>query len=54
MAKITGLSESQVYKWCWDQKKKIKANDKNTTLKKALVFKDPSGNKISRNDYRMF
>jgi len=22
VAKITGLSESQVYKWCWDQKKK--------------------------------
>jgi len=22
MSKITGLSESQVYKWCWDQKKK--------------------------------
>ena len=23
VAQITGLSESQVYKWCWDQKKKI-------------------------------
>lgn len=22
MADITGLSQSQVYKWCWDQKKK--------------------------------
>lgn len=22
MAEITGLSQSQVYKWCWDQKKK--------------------------------
>ena len=22
MARITGLSQSQVYKWCWDQKKK--------------------------------
>ncbi len=22
MAEITGLTESQVYKWCWDQKKK--------------------------------
>jgi hypothetical protein len=22
VSKITGLSESQVYKWCWDQKKK--------------------------------
>lgn len=23
MAAMTGLSESQVYKWCWDQKKKM-------------------------------
>lgn len=23
VAQITGLSESQVYKWCWDQKKKV-------------------------------
>ena len=22
VSKMTGLSESQVYKWCWDQKKK--------------------------------
>ncbi len=22
MAEVTGLSQSQVYKWCWDQKKK--------------------------------
>ena len=22
MAELTGLSQSQVYKWCWDQKKK--------------------------------
>lgn len=32
VAKITGLSESQVYKWVWDQKKKkadshMKTND---------------------------
>jgi len=27
MAKITGLSESQVYKWFWDQKKKVRAVD---------------------------
>jgi hypothetical protein len=24
IARLTGLSESQVYKWCWDQKKKNK------------------------------
>jgi hypothetical protein len=27
MAQVTGLSESQVYKWCWDQKKKIEENE---------------------------
>lgn len=28
MAQITGLSQSQVYKWCWDQKKKqVKSKD---------------------------
>lgn len=41
MAKVTGLSQSQVYKWFWDQKKKTRAgNEKNETLKKRLVFKD--------------
>jgi hypothetical protein len=30
MAEITGLSQSQVYKWCWDQKKKqIKEHNDN-------------------------
>lgn len=27
IAKITGLTESQVYKWCWDQKKKIEEDE---------------------------
>lgn len=27
VAQITGLSESQVYKWCWDQKKKIEEQE---------------------------
>jgi hypothetical protein len=26
MAEVTGLSQSQVYKWCWDQKKKNMKN----------------------------
>ena len=30
MAELTGLSESQVYKWCWDQKKKNDGPSKNT------------------------
>lgn len=27
VSQITGLSESQVYKWCWDQKKKVEDQD---------------------------
>lgn len=27
VSQITGLSESQVYKWCWDQKKKIEEQE---------------------------
>lgn len=27
VAQITGLSESQVYKWCWDQKKKMEEQE---------------------------
>lgn len=27
VARITGLSESQVYKWCWDQKKKVEEQE---------------------------
>ncbi len=27
VAQITGLSESQVYKWCWDQKKKVEEHE---------------------------
>jgi hypothetical protein len=29
LSRITGLSESQVYKWCWDQKKKKEEGVKN-------------------------
>lgn len=27
VSQITGLSESQVYKWCWDQKKKVEEQE---------------------------
>lgn len=27
VSKMTGLSESQVYKWCWDQKKKVEEQE---------------------------
>lgn len=36
MAEITGLSQSQVYKWCWDQKKK------------SMKYKDCQKRKIIR------
>lgn len=32
VAKITGLSESQVYKWCWDQKKKVEEQENTCNL----------------------
>jgi hypothetical protein len=28
MSEVTGLSQSQVYKWWWDQKKKNAKNDR--------------------------
>jgi Homeodomain len=31
VAQTTGLSESQVYKWCWDQKKKIEEQEASKT-----------------------
>jgi len=31
VAQTTGLSESQVYKWCWDQKKKMEEQEANKT-----------------------
>lgn len=41
MAEVTGLSQSQVYKWCWDQKKK---NYKSKEHKRKLIRKE-NGNK---------
>ena len=43
MAEVTGLSQSQVYKWCWDQKKKQAKNkddgQKNYLQKRKLIKK---------------
>ena len=33
LAKKTGLSEAQIYKWSWDQKKKVQQNNKIKNLK---------------------
>ena len=39
MSKITGLSQSQVYKWCWDQKKKqIKHKQENSKYYERRKF----------------
>ncbi len=43
MAEVTGLSQSQVYKWCWDQKKKsikIKDSNKRKMIKKELSYRN--------------
>ena len=46
MADLTGLSQSQVYKWCWDQKKKQGKNKddfaKNVFQRRKLIRKDLS------------
>lgn len=46
MAKMTGLSQSQVYKWCWDQKKKQNKNKeehyKSLLDRRKLIKKDLS------------
>jgi hypothetical protein len=43
MAQVTGLSQSQVYKWCWDQKKKqVKSRDdsKKYLERRKIIKKD--------------
>jgi hypothetical protein len=44
MSEITGLSQSQVYKWWWDQKKKNAKYEKEINAKlyakKKLIKKD--------------
>lgn len=40
MAEVTGLSQSQVYKWCWDQKKKSAKNKDSN--KRKMIKKDIS------------
>ena len=41
MAEITGLSQSQVYKWCWDQKKKQnKVLERSATQHRKLICKN--------------
>lgn len=43
ISKITGLSESQVYKWCWDQKKKVDEDEKDEGIedvRKKAIFCD--------------
>ena len=48
MSEVTGLSQSQVYKWWWDQKKKnaryqkehwMRPLDKKKSIKKACVHR---------------
>ena len=57
MAQITGLSQSQVYKWCWDQKKKNhKTRDdtqKSYFNRRKFIKKDlTSRNKYVKYDYQ--
>lgn len=47
MAEVTGLSQSQVYKWCWDQKKK---NTKSKQHQKRKLIKKEFSSKVENND----
>lgn len=47
MAEVTGLSQSQVYKWCWDQKKK---NMKSKQHQKRKLIKKEFSNKPDQLD----
>ena len=40
MSELTGLSQSQVYKWWWDQKKKNVKNDHSLAQKRKMIRKD--------------
>ena len=33
ISQMTGLTESQVYKWCWDQKKKVEETPSEAQVK---------------------
>ena len=39
MAEITGLSQSQIYKWCWDQKKKQVTYPHRNEIKNAEIYR---------------
>ena len=40
MSDLTGLSQSQVYKWWWDQKKKNARADRDALAKRKPIHKD--------------
>lgn len=59
MAEITGLSQSQVYKWCWDQKKKQNKggyemcknlNDRRKLIKKNISYRGHNSNRFEREE----
>ena len=54
MANLRGLSESQVYKWCWDQKKKLSNGNRENVEEEDLEVRreEPMRTKlISKKDY---
>ncbi|KAL4461898.1 hypothetical protein ABPG72_003918 [Tetrahymena utriculariae] len=57
VAQITGLSESQVYKWCWDQKKKRLESFKKKLGTKMIAgqeyqYEDMSGDGMEDDSYK--
>ena len=45
---MTGLTESQVYKWCWDQKKKVEDSPTKKKSSKAGLKDDKSNDKMQK------
>ena len=57
MSEVTGLSQSQVYKWWWDQKKKNMKNQNESIRmanKRKIIRKDFNHHKTSFGKYSSY
>jgi len=50
LSKRTGLSESQVYKWAWDQKKKMNGGSDSCTSD-SLQFNKANSTTVTRDEF---
>lgn len=54
VAQITGLSESQVYKWCWDQKKKVEEQESQKQNQKDRGFENRISISLQEKYFELF